>query len=657
MVWEYEVRMRSDEDGSAVRRSERLQARIAELPSGYISRKTISGKVYPYYQWTENGKLKSRYVKKDELASLEEQIQQRKELQAELRSLGTIGRLSTYKAAFYMKQKVPVGIQEFDRLIERDLFYIDKTDFIREWWESETQVTLITRPRRFGKTLTLSMVNCFFSREYAGRSDLFEGLSIWTHTKYHELQGTYPVVYLSFAGIKGRDVDEMKRMVRQLVIELYSQYEWLEEHLQGRMLEFFRQVTYGMSDDTLQFSLHHLTRMLSDYYGKRVIVLLDEYDVPMQEAWLGGFWGDMMDLMRPFLNLTFKNNRCLEKGLITGITRISRESLFSDLNHLDVISTLTPKYQTAFGFTEEEVFRALEAQQLGSAEMKQQVKDWYDGFCFGGVSGIYNPWSIIQFLNKRTFDRYWVNTSSNALVRRLLAGTDLPAGPQLENLLLGGSIRAEVQEDIVYQNIDGDENTVWNFLLACGYLKMDGQNRMTVTNREVREMMLGLIRGWFAPAGNNYSAFIRAMLAGDSEAMTHYMNEIALRTFSTFDVGEKPSAFTVPERFYHGFVLGLLVELEADYQIRSNRESGFRRYDVMILPKNLASGKKDGYIMEFKVYNPSREKNLEETCEAALEQIHERRYAEELTAQGIEEKHIHNYGFAFAGKQVLVKAD
>ena len=565
-----------------------------------------------------------------------------------------------------MGRTVGIGIQEFDKIIEGNYFYVDKTSFIKEWWENGDDVTLITRPRRFGKTLNMSMVNHFFSIEYAGQGDIFEGLFIWEEEKYRELQGTYPVINLSFANVKEKDFETVKTRINQIISDLYSKHYYLldSDVLTKIDKEFYQSVGVNMPEVVATMALHKLSDYLYRYYGKKVIILLDEYDTPMQEAYVNGFWNELVAFTRSLFNSTFKTNPWLARGIMTGITRVSKESIFSDLNHLEVVTTTSDKYATAFGFTEEEVFTALDECGLGSK--KEEVKEWYDGFTFGTYTDIYNPWSILNYLDKRDLTTYWANTSSNSLVGKLIQEGNGAMKKQFEELLLGNHLQVPIDEQIVYNQLDDNEDAIWSLLLASGYLKVLDYDRMenlepgeevcyelAVTNREVQIMFEGMVKSWFKKTKGDYNDFIKAMLMKDVDAMNEYMNQMSLELFSSFDTGKRASKKAQPERFYHGFVLGLMVDLKREYIVTSNRESGFGRYDVVIEPKNPKEN--PAVILEFKVFNHRREASLEETVVAALAQIEEKRYDVALLAKGIPADRIYKYGFAFEGKTVLIE--
>lgn len=591
-----------------------------------------------------------------------------------------------------MSRTVGIGHQDFEKLIRKNNFYVDKTKFIKEWWENDDDVTLITRPRRFGKTLNLSMVEHFFSVEYTQRSllashpggadgtairmdsdseadlphtdrnSLFQGLAIWEEETYRRLQGTWPVIFLSFAKVKERSFQNARKKICQLITNLYNRYDFLLESglLNEKEKSIYHEVNADMEDYLASEALSNLSDYLMRYYGKKVIILLDEYDTPMQEAYVGGYWDELISFMRNLFHSTFKSNPYLERALMTGITRVSKESVFSDLNNLEVVTTTSEKYEDSFGFTQEEVWEALK--EYGLYEQREQVRHWYDGFTFGNKSDIYNPWSIINYLDKRRFSPYWANTSSNSLVGKLIREGSPDLKIAMEDLLSGRLLHAQIDEQVVFSMLDADENAVWSLLLASGYLRVEEfefsdsgypECELKLTNWEVTAMFRRMVAEWFRqPASASaYNTFIKALLLGDVDAMNTYINRVASATFSYFDTGKNPSGEAEPERFYHGFVLGLLVELSDKYRITSNRESGFGRYDVMLEP---LGSSEDAVIIEFKVCSARKKQTLEDAAAEALDQIDRMHYAANLEAKGIPPERIRKYGFAFDGKKVLI---
>ena len=553
-----------------------------------------------------------------------------------------------------MARTVSIDAQDFGDLISKNCFYVDKTSFIKEWWENNDIVTLITRPRRFGKTLNMSMLERFFSVEYKEQGEIFDGLDIWKEEKYRDLQGTYPVIFLSFAGVKADNYEDAREQIFQIIVNIYSTNEYLIDS--GKLGEkdkrFFDRISRDMSNSEAAMALHQMTDYLFRYYGKKVIILLDEFDTPLQEAYVGGYWEKIVSFTRNLFINTFKTNPYLERAVMTGITGISKESIFSDLNNLNVVTTTSNKYASCFGFTEEEVLHAMDEFGLTN---KDEVKQWYDGFTIGQLQNIYNPGSIIYFLDEKKLKPYWINTSFNKLVSRLIREGSRETKTQFEDLLSGKTIRARINEEMVFNQLSWDEQAVWSLLLAAGYLKIieihGNEYELSLTNYEVQQTFEDMVRDWFGGSIGDYNDFIKSLLNDDLESMNEYMNMVAETLFSSFDGGKKASERTAPERFYHGFVLGLLVDLTDRYAVTSNRESGFGRYDVMLIPKQPDD---PGIILEFKIYNPRKEASLEETVQAALDQIEEKQYEQTLLARGIEKERIRRYGFAFRGKEVLI---
>jgi hypothetical protein len=560
-----------------------------------------------------------------------------------------------------MARTVGIGHQSFEQIITNNNFYVDKTSFIKEWWENDDAVTLITRPRRFGKTLNMSMTEQFFSLEYAKRDDLFRNLSIWKEEKYQKLQGTYPVISLSFAKLKETSFVNTRRKICRIIKNLYNHYDFLlsSDKLNEDEKKTYTDISVDMDDDLATDSLNILSDYLARYYGKKVIILLDEYDTPMQEAFINGYWNELALFIRNLFNAAFKSNPYMERALMTGITRISKESIFSDLNNLEVVTTTSEKYKDSFGFAQEEVFDALN--EYGLTSQKDKVRAWYNGFTFGSRTDIYNPWSITNYLDKKKLAPYWTNTSSNSLISKMIREGNADIKINMEDLLNGKTLCTQLDEQVVFSQLDTKRSAIWSLMLASGYLRLinytfdDERGReiyeLAVTNKEVLLMLKNMIEDWFAEFTPAYNKFIQALLAGDKRAMNQYMNKVALTTFSCFDTGTHPSEETEPERFYHGFVLGLIVDLTGRYSVLSNRESGLGRYDVMLEPLN---NKDDAIILEFKVHDKAEEDTLKDTGDEALKQIERMKYASSLELKGIPPERIRKYGFAFEGKHVLI---
>ena len=560
-------------------------------------------------------------------------------------------------------KKIAIGKQSFEDIRKKDCFYIDKTNFIKDWWESADDVTLITRPRRFGKTLNMDMLKCFFSNQYEGRKELFEGLDIWKDEEYRKLQGTYPVIFLSFADIKGNTFEMARQQICIKILDLYEENEYL---LEGDILgesekAFYKSVSMDMSDAIISTSLNKLCVFMYKYYGKKVIIILDEYDTPMQEAYMNGYWDELVALTRSLFNSTFKTNPYLERGIMTGITRVSKESIFSDLNNLKVVTTTSREYATSFGFTEKEVFDALD--EVNMSNEKAAVKEWYDGFTFGDVKDIYNPWSIINYLQTGKIDSYWTDSSSNGIVNKLIKTGTPDVKEAMAVLISGGVIEKKIDEQIVFDQLDKNEDAIWSLLLASGYLCIESYKEvgrlkrkiygLKLTNLEVERMFEVMIEQWFGEEKFNYNNFVKSLLNGDSESMNEYMNRVTRGVISYFDTGKTPSD-EESERFYHGLVLGLMVDQVDNYILSSNRESGFGRYDIMLEPIDKNNEKLPGIVIEFKVFNQKKEDTLEETVKNALRQIKEKDYDAELIKRGVKEENIQHYGFAFRGKEVLI---
>ncbi len=555
-----------------------------------------------------------------------------------------------------MPKVIAIGSQSFSDIRQENCFLIDKTIFIKDWWENKDSVTLIIRPRRFGKTLNMDMMNCFFSKEYKNRADLFEGLKIWEHEEYRKMQGTYTVIFLSFAGVKdttySKAVLSIGKKIREIFLRMKdviksNKFDEIEK-------EEYRSYMKEITEDNISDSLNVLCRYIYQRTGKKIMIFLDEYDAPLQEAYVNGYWDEMSQVMRNLLNNTFKTNEYLSRAILTGITRVSKESMFSDLNNLRICTMSSEEYSEYFGFTEDEVFESM--QEYGYTN-KDEIKYWYDGFKIGNQSGMYNPWSIINFLKTGKLEPYWSNTSSNSLAGKLIKEGSKDMKIDFQTLLEGGTIVKKIDTEMVFSRLAVSEDAVWSLLVSSGYMKAISQSgkktEIAITNYEVRQMFENLVEDWFEEGNSDYNDFIKALLNGNVSEMNKSMNKLTLSMFSSFDTGNKPSERQNPERFYHGFVLGLLVELRDIYIVTSNRESGYGRYDVMLEPKNAKEN--IGIIIEFKVYDKcDNETTLEDTVRSALMQIEKMKYEQTLIEHGVPKEKIRKYGFAFEGKTVLI---
>lgn len=556
-----------------------------------------------------------------------------------------------------MTREIAIGQQDYAAIIEKNSFYVDKTFFIKDWWNDPTFCTVILRPRRFGKTLTMSMMEYFFSTKHAGRADLFEGLYIWEQEEFRALQGIYPVINITLADIKEKTHEGAINEIKLIIQSIFNSFTYLadSDKLTSIDKKRFEAHIENPAVESLARSLRFLSELLYKHHGKKVLIFLDEYDTPMQEAFSSGYWNEIVEFIKNMFNATFKTNPYLEKSLITGITRVSKESIFSDFNHVSIVSTLSKQYETSIGFTEEEVFAAMD--EYGLTE-KEKVKFWYYGFNFGNHSAMYNPWSIINYLKYQEFKPYWANTSSNGLVSLVLRQASPELKMEMERLLDGKSIKTSIDEQLIFDNLTGggEDVSTYSLLLASGYmtgtLLVNDEDKgeiynIRITNHETRRMFKSLIKKWFSGRHNQYNRFVTALLAGGLEEMNYYMANVSSNVFSFFDTG-----INAAENFYHAFTLGLMVELRDRYIITSNRESGFGRYDIMLEPRNKNSD--DAIIIEFKVFKEMHEDTLKDTAAAALKQIEEKQYAAVLMEKGISAEKIRKYGFAFKGKEVLI---
>jgi hypothetical protein len=555
-------------------------------------------------------------------------------------------------------QQLPLGTSDFQKLIDGKLYYIDKSPLINDIIHG-SEITLLPRPRRFGKTLNMSMLNYFFSNQQDYRY-LFDGLAIADNAEAMKHCGQYAVIFLSFKDVKERKADDVFKNISALIKDLYIQHNYLLQDTQfaAEELDYFNLMSHGGADKTaLAASIKKLSQYLHHHHKKPVVIIIDEYDMPINSAYTYGYYDELVGFLRNLLSAAFKDNPSLFKGVMTGILRIARESIFSGLNNIEVCSLAETDFNQHFGFTEPETEKLLADYQL--TELLPAVREWYNGYNFGEVT-IYNPWSILHLAKKRgDLKPYWLNTSDNALVRDLIARSSLLVKQELENLLLDNKavVRKRLNENVVFRDLEQDEEAIWNFLLFSGYLAyknkaLEGKHihiDLRIPNVEVASFYEDAILTWFAPQAGSQSlplpALLKLLLSVDFESFAKAFTHFCAATFSYFDVQGKQ-----PERFYHAFVLGMLVQLQPTHTIKSNRESGYGRYDVCLIPHDK---KQPGFVFEFKSVDELDNQTLEQACESALKQIEKKQYVAELHALGIEA--VYPIAIAFEGKRALVQ--
>ena len=554
------------------------------------------------------------------------------------------------------KKPMPVGVEDFKELVTRNYYFIDKTGFIKEYLDAQGKVTLITRPRRFGKTLTLSMLRYFFTLEQAEEHrQLFSGLYIESAgERYIDEQGSLPVVFWTLKDIQMSNwKDETERMALSLS-NLYREYLFLLESpalAEVDRAAFLSVLERRCNLPELTDALRNLCHMLKLHFGRAPLLLLDEYDAPIICAWENGYYKECVDFMRGFLGAALKTNPALGSAVLTGVTRISKESIFSGLNNLSICSVLTQRYNDSFGFTREEA--AMLMDECGVGDKLPELRRWYDGYLIGGME-IYNPWSVIQFIDHNcVFQPYWLNTSGNAILKDLLEHVDSRRKKELEGLLHEKPVEALVMENFVFGNIKGNRNALWMLLMTTGYLKpvevwKDEDNtdwaRLQIPNLEVRTAYRNEILDYIVPSQGEILLrdMLRSMAKGDTEEFAENLSDI-LRDFVSYHDAAQP------ESFYHGLLLGFSVLMDGKYRVESNKESGYGRFDIAFFP--LKEGN-PGVILEIKATQSEAE--LEEKAKEALAQIKEKKYGAELGRQGATE--IWQYGIAFCGKRVWLEA-
>lgn len=554
-----------------------------------------------------------------------------------------------------MKKKIPIGVSDFKSIIEENYYFIDKSLFIKEVVEDGSKVILLPRPRRFGKTLNMSMLKYFYEKSEEDNRSLFDNLKINEYKDIMNVQGKYPVIYISFKDMKDNNFQSFLIKIKDLIAEEYGRHRILikEDILEEEEKNFFKDILNSTaSQERVELSLKYLSKYLYRYYKQKCVIIIDEYDVPIQSGYINDFYDEIIGFMRNFLTGGLKDNSCLEKAVLTGILRVAKESIFSGLNNLKVSTLLSKHYSDFFGFMDFEIEEIL--RHYGIEYEIDEVRRWYNGYIFGS-NIIYNPWSILNYIdNEAEYRPYWVNTSSNDLVKSVLARGTEKLKTELESLIKGESIEKLINEDIVMKDIDSSSENVWSFLLFSGYLKVierrleRGKNYCTVKipNLEVQYLYEEIILSWFNEniSSDKFGMMLKSLVSGDIKTFSIIFKELVLNSVSYFDISGRES-----EKVYHSFVLGMLVGLSDDYEVRSNRESGYGRYDVMVIPRDLS---KKGIIIEFKKVD--EDEDLEVAATNALKQIEEKQYRQELVDRGV--KDIIELGIAFEGKVVLVKS-
>jgi len=555
-------------------------------------------------------------------------------------------------------KKISIGTSDFKQLRDEDLYYVDKSLFIKEILADTSRVVLLPRPRRFGKTLNMTMLRYFLEKaleaqkeNFPNNSYLFKGLAIEQEEEIMKYQSKYPVIYLTFKGVKQNNFKNALESIKRLLSNEYARHSYLlkDKKLTETAAREYKQIIKKEGNIiAYEESIKNLTAYLEKYYKEKVVVIIDEYDTPVHEAYVNGYYEEMISFMRSFLGAGLKDNSSLKKGVLTGIMLIAKESIFSDINNLGVYTLLKSEHNQSFGFTEAEVSKILKDYEL--IEKEDTVKTWYNGYIFGGQV-IYNPWSILNYVNSndKLLEPYWINTSSNDVIKKYLASSTQEVKEKLERLIKGESLKEVVMENVAFKDIENHGELLWSFLLFSGYLKAEDrllENRkiyykLSIPNEEVKHIYEQIIATWFEKTLSNVKAnqMLQAMLEGKEETFEELLNEFVINIMSYYNLGEEA------ERVYQAFVLGMLVNLQGEYEVRSELESGYGRAEVLVIPQDKS---KNGVVLEFKKQGRKRPKAVEVLLKEALEQIEEKRYEEALKANGVNKviKIVGHYHFA-----------
>jgi len=560
-----------------------------------------------------------------------------------------------------MKKKLPIGISNFKEIIEDEYYYFDKTEFIENLFEEVSKIKLFTRPRRFGKTLNMSMIKYFFDIENKNENKkLFENLKI-SENEYFEKQGTAPVISISFRNYDESSWGNGFEMIKNTISDLYDEFEFVKENLSARKKEKYDSILFNRATEaTWKLSLLDLTKYLYEYYGKKVVVLIDEYDQPIIDSYVKGYYQEAISFFKTFYGVVLKDNNYLEMGIMTGILRVAKENIFSGLNNLRVHTILDNRFTEYFGITESEVEKALKDFNL-EFEL-QDVQKWYNGYLFGDIK-VYNPWSIINFLNDEKLKPYWVNTSGNELIKLYLKKLKNEIFDDFSKLLNREEIYKRINENMTFSNLESNySKNIWNLFFHSGYLTLakkiedDGMCYLKIPNEEILKMFSEMFIEIYFEDYEKFLYMSNALREGNISEFEKHLKEVLLENVGIFDVSG-----IYREQFYHGLMLGIILTLKNEYEITSNNFAGKGRYDLLLKPKNLKK-RKEGIILELKVVNAmenlSEDKifeKLENECDIALQQIEDKEYDSVLKNAGVE--NILKIGIAFFGKEVAVKFD
>ena len=550
---------------------------------------------------------------------------------------------------------IGIGESDFKILRIKKDYYIDKTKYIKDIINNRSKVLLITRPRRFGKTLNMSMLRYYFDCTKKDSKELFKGLKIMEQEeKYTSKLGYYPCIYLTLKDAGLQSYELMIMQLRTLLMDIYYENRYLLEEAEmapGERNTFNKILLAEANEIEIINGIKMLSKIMSTYYNKPVMLFLDEYDVPLQNAYVEGYYEECIKFFKTFYGITFKDNPYLEKTILTGVSRVAKESIFSGANNFHVYTVLDDEFSDDFGITEKEMDKIIDDFEI--QDQKEEIKKWYDGYTIGNTEGIYNPWSILNYLTDKKLIPYWVNTSSNDLIKLILKNS-ATVKEKIEQLLRDEEIEVPINLETVIVGIEKNEENIWGLLLGTGYLKVTevvdlahGIYKVKIPNYEIKFLFQNIIREWFNDKviGNNLNTILKDLVTLNLEEFEEKFKQLVIEMFSFMDVGKNTA-----ENFYHAFVLGMLVGLKDSYYVKSNRESGFGRYDIMLEPKDK---NENSFVMEFKVYKEEKEKTIEDTIENAKKQIEERKYAEDLEERGYTK--ITKIVFAFKGKEVKMQ--